>query len=331
MDNPYALTRAGDETALSYDRSQDEYRQLSMEEAAIEWLKTKAARTNSAKTERAYKSALVHFMMHLEQHRCALNSDPRVVARLAQEWSALPQKQETVSTGTRNQRLAIISSYYTFAMKHGACADNPIKYVERPPRVVEHAAPHLDKSYVNLKMSLIDTSTREGKRDKALLSIALTTGRRASELASLRWGDIDHQGNKYVVTWKRCKGAKVMHDDLSPKTIAVLLDYLKSIYGPSLERITAESPVFISFSNNHSGGQLSTQAISNIYRDRLDVTQVHVTRHTFAVNMERAGASLSEIGERLGHNNLKTTSDYMKQRHSSENKYADALEEMFGI
>jgi len=331
MDNPYALTRAGDETASIDQINRYEHQQLSMEQAALEWLKTKAARTNSAKTERAYKSALVYFTLHLEKNRCTLDSDPRTVARLAQEWADLPIKAETVSTSTRNQRLAIISSYYTYAVKHGACAENPIQYVERPPRVVEHAAPHLDMSYVNLKMGLIDTTTREGKRDKALLSLALTTGRRASELAGLRWGHISHQGNQYTVKWVRCKGAKVMEDKLSPKTAAALVEYLKSIYGPDLEKITPESPVFISFSNNHTGGQLSTQAISNIYRDRLDVTQVHVTRHTFAVNMELAGAKLSEIGERLGHNSLKTTADYMKQRHSSENKYADALEEMFGI
>jgi len=47
--------------------------------------------------------------------------------------------------------------------------------------------------------------------------------------------------------------------------------------------------------------------------------------------MERAGASLSDIGARLGHANLKTTSDYMVRLHSSENKYAGALEKMFGI
>ncbi|MBO0780988.1 MAG: site-specific integrase, partial [Ktedonobacteraceae bacterium] len=85
------------------------------------------------------------------------------------------------------------------------------------------------------------------------------------------------------------------------------------------------------YSNNHRGGPLSIQAVSDIYKKRLGVTQIHVTRHTFARNMEEAGASLSEIGERLGHSNYQVTAQYMKRLHSSENQYASKLEELFSI
>jgi hypothetical protein len=49
------------------------------------------------------------------------------------------------------------------------------------------------------------------------------------------------------------------------------------------------------------------------------------------VNLEKAGASLSEIGARLDYASLNTTSDYMKRLHSAENPYATKLGEMFGI
>lgn len=304
---------------------------LSIEEAAVKWLETKFARTGSEKTKQAYKTTLAQFDMYVRTQGSTLGSDTRQIALYAQTWASVPMKKERVSLSTVNQRLAILSSFYTFAIKQGVCEHNPIDYVERPPRNIEHAALPLDKQDVTAHMQKIDTTTLEGKRDKALLSLALTTGRRASELANLIWEDITVTGTKITVTWARCKGAKVMVDELQQKTIAALLDYLKQFYGPQLERIKATSPVFVSLSRNNYGGKLSIQAFSDICERRLGTSQFHVTRHTFSITMEDAGASLSEIGERLGHSNYKVTADYMKRLHSSENKYAEKLEEMFGI
>ncbi len=89
--------------------------------------------------------------------------------------------------------------------------------------------------------------------------------------------------------------------------------------------------MFVSLSRNNYKGTLSLQAVSDICLKRLGSSKVHTTRHTFAVNSEKAGATLSEIGDRLGHASLKTTSDYMKRLHSAENPHATKLGEMFGI
>lgn len=47
--------------------------------------------------------------------------------------------------------------------------------------------------------------------------------------------------------------------------------------------------------------------------------------------MSEAGASLEEIGDRLGHSNYKVTADYMRKRKAAQNKHGDALETMFGL
>lgn len=305
--------------------------QLAIYDVAKNWLATKFGITGSNKTKRAYQDTLDKFNIYLQETGCKLDSDPRVVGRHAQVWSAIPQEREKVSSSTANQRLAILSSFYKFAIKHGTCEYNPINYVERPKRVIQHAARHMDAKDIADKIKAIDISTLEGKRDKALISLALVTGRRSNELRSLLWEDITITGYKMILIWRRCKGAKVMTDDINLKTATVLLEYLREVYGKDLENIRSVSPIFISFSNNNRMGKLSMQAISDIYKNRLGVSQVHVTRHTFSRAMEDAGASLSEIGERLGHSNYKVTADYMKQLHSSENKYAGTLEEMFGI
>lgn len=304
---------------------------FSLQETAIYWLETKFRITNSESTKKAYQDVLAKFDIYLQERGCKLDSNPRVIGRHAQAWANIPEEKEVVSSSTVNQRLAILSSFYKFAIKQGLCEHNPIDYVERPKRIIKHAASYMDSREVAERMKAIDTVNLEGKRDKALISLALTTGRRASELANLRWQDITITGYKMIVTWPRCKGAKVMLNELKSKTAEALLDYLRGLYGENLERIKPESPIFVSLSRNNHHGKLSIQALSNIYKARLGTSQVHITRHTFAVNMERSGASLSEIGEALGHSNYAVTARYMKQLHSGENKYGDALEEMFGI
>lgn len=302
-----------------------------MQEIAKDWLETKSNRTGSKKTRRAYQDTLDKFNIYLQEQGCMLDSNPRVVGRHAQKWANLPQERDEISSSTENQRLAILSSFYKFAIKYGACEYNPINYVERPKRNIKHAALPMSANDVSEKMKAIDTSKIEGKRDKAFIGLALVTGRRAKELIDLVWGDITITGSKVIVIWRKCKGDKTMVDELSRRTVEVLLEYLREIYGQDLENIRPQSPLFVSLSNNNRGGKLSIQAVSDICKERLGVSKFHVTRHSFTISMEAAGASLSEIGERLGHSNYKVTADYMKQLHSSENKYASTLEEMFGI
>lgn len=56
-----------------------------MEAAALEWVKTKASRSNSEKTKKAYWSTYSQFKAHLEHEGLTLDGDPRAVARIAQD------------------------------------------------------------------------------------------------------------------------------------------------------------------------------------------------------------------------------------------------------
>jgi integrase len=190
---------------------------------------------------------------------------------------------------------------------------------------------NLDAEHVKKSLNSINKKTLPGLRDYALLSLALTTGRRASELAGLQWKHIRMERKKMRITWEHCKGDKQMIDEIKPQTQKALLAYLSQLHGGNLLSLAPDQPVFVSFSKNNYGGQISIQTVSDICKDRLGTSKVHATRHTFAIGMEEAGATLSDIGARLGHANLKTTSDYMQRLHSAENKYASELEKMFGI
>ena len=154
---------------------------------------------------------------------------------------------------------------------------------------------------------------------------------RADELVSLRWNDIRVYGKSMEITWQHCKGNKTMKDILGEKTRDALEAYIYALYGSELGSLRNDAPIFVSLSRNGNGQAMSTQAVSDVCKKYLGTSKVHTTCHTFAVASETAGASLSEIGQRLGHASLKTTSDYMQRLHSAENKHIKKLESLFGL
>lgn len=304
---------------------------LSLDGCIAAWLKNKSERTGSAKTKRAYSDTITGFRALLQSaHPVPLDldsTDMRAIRLAAESFAA----GTGVSSATFNQRLAILSSFYTYAIKQEVLDKHPIKLIDRRPPQEKDAALPMSDTDVMQALASIDRGTVEGLRDYALLSLAVTTGRRSRELASLVWSDIRVTSKKMLVTWQRTKGNKQMRDEIEPRTRAALLSYLHALYGADLGRLAKDAPVFVSLSKNNYKGGLSLQAVSDICKKHLGTSKVHTTRHTFAVNLEKAGASLSEIGARLGHASLKTTSEYMKRLHSAENPHAAKLGEMFGI
>jgi hypothetical protein len=111
------------------------------EEPTIEWvtsawLDAKAGRSNSQKTRRAYADVLLLFRTALLSVQVDLDGDPIAISLVAQAWASKAWKDErTVKSGTYNQRLAILSSWYRYAMQKAPrrFMSNPISLVERKP------------------------------------------------------------------------------------------------------------------------------------------------------------------------------------------------------
>ena len=332
MNDETAIAMYQDSQAVSSSSAISQQR-MTLDQVITAWLNAKSERTHSAKTQRAYDDTLTQFRAILQAAGLDLDGDPAIVATLAQGFAGQSTNGRPVAPATFNQRCAILSSFYLFAIKRNVLARNPITLVERRPVHHEHAAAPLEATEVEARLQAIDRTSLPGARDYALLALLFLTGRRASELAGLRCGDIrfGRSGNRASITWRRCKGGKVMRDDIEGQTAQALVSYLHKAYGTQLASLEKDAPVWVSVSHHNAGQAITTQAIADVCEQRLGVSKVHVTRHTFAVAMERAGASLSDIGARLGHTDLKTTSEYMKRLHSAENAYADKLETMFGM
>lgn len=314
---------------------------LSVEGMIGAWLHAKGQRSHSARTVEEYAEVLGDFRAELARAGLDLDAgDVRTLGMLAQAWAARPRARDgrPVSGATHNRRLAILSSFYTYAKRHGLLTSageplsNPVELVERARVQAYAGARPLDAVDVAARLVAIDRSARDGMRDYALLAIAVSTGRRLSELAALRWRHVTLSQGRATITWERVKGGKQMHDRLPAAVTDALLTWLYAGYGPEAATLAPDAPLWLGLGRNVKGRQpLSTDAIADLCKRHLGTSKVHTTRHTFAVAMEQAGAKLTDIQARLGHANAATTGIYLNALKAADNAYANDVAALFGI
>ncbi|MEC3982889.1 tyrosine-type recombinase/integrase, partial [Amycolatopsis sp. H20-H5] len=100
------------------------------------------------------------------------------------------------SVRTRNARLAAIHSLFDYAaLHHPEHSADIARVLAIPPKRCDHTIiTFLTNDEVDALNAAPDLDTRTGRRDHALLLLAVRTGLRASELTSLTRGDI-HLGS----------------------------------------------------------------------------------------------------------------------------------------
>ncbi len=297
------------------------------------------AHKKSERTHKAYQQTLEHFRQELRKIGADLDADVRTLMLVAQSFASSSNKQARASDSTQNTRLAILSSFYDYAIERYLLMPmddkghvmNPIKVVDRAKVEPYHDIKWLEHSDVEKRLKQIDRSTLAGQRDYILLHILFYTGRRAQEIASLRWRHV-HQGEQAItLTFEHCKGDKTMRDELPPSYSQVVLDWLQSHYG-SIENLDPDAPLWPALTVNTelAGQPLGVRAIERLCLKYLGV-HTHTTRHSFSHAMITAGATLPELQDRLGHSSLHTTGIYAKVFTGAKNPHAKKLAAMFGI
>lgn len=259
------------------------------------------------------------------------------MALVAQAYAGYSARGRQVSSATYNQRLAILSSLYAYAKKQGPQSPlylehNPVDTLDRAKVQAYASAQPLAGDVVAEQLASINQEMLSGKRDYALLSILLQTGRRAQEVASLTWGDVKMHKDRATLTFTRAKGNEKMIDELPAGVTAALLRWLHAYYGRALGKLAPETPLWVSLARDGSkGAQLGYVSINALCKKHLGTSKVHTTRHTFAHSMEAIGAPVSEIQARLGHKSLATTGRYLASLKRAENRHGDQLAALFGI
>lgn len=317
----------------------------SLDVLILGWLDAKFRRSNSKRTQDAYRDMLGQFRAALQHQGLDLDSkadnELASIALIAQAFAGFSARGKQVSPSTYNLRLSVVSSFYEYAIKQCVLIINPIARVERS-KVQQYAkARALNNEDVTRMLLAIDKSSKQGKRDYALLTLLLQTGRRLNEVVSLELQHLLIEGGKIVVSFDHCKGGKTMRDALPLPVATALLEWLHAYYGEVKIGVYGDTrPVWVCLVETkklhgrgdvHIGDRLGPQSVANVCQRWLGTSKVHVTRHTWARSMKDLGAPMSDIQKRLGHESLATTGRYLDSLSKDENPYADQLAAHYGI
>lgn len=274
-------------------------------------------------TKRAYRTAIRQFFQ-LFDWVC-----PEDVT-IAHAVAFKKHLMEHVGDATTYYRLSAMSSYFDFLRRPtGASGDpliknNPFDAVPRSdikPTPYGRAIPMEWKTLKTI-MDKLPTDP-SGIRDRAILLFFAFTGRRRTEVASLRMKDLDLKSDPKSYRC-RVKGGAVKSFELP----TICYDALKA-YWIASGRLTTLHPnagVFASLCDHSLTADgdpdkpLSSRMMNKVLRraaERADVdlatVRLHGLRHMAAKDLDRAGARLQDIQEFLGHMNPNTTAVYLQK------------------
>ena len=214
---------------------------------------------------------------------------------------------------TRNNRLAAVHSLFAYAaLRHPEHAASIQRVLAIPTRRLEtNLVTYLTDDEVDALVAACDRTTWTGRRDHALIVLAVQTGLRISELAGLRVADVSLGTGAHVHTVG--KGRKERRTPLVPLTVAVLRSWLAERGG------SPSGPLF----PTSTGRSLSRDAIERrvaLYASRAADTcpsirakhvTAHTLRHTAAMRLLLSGVDVTVIALWLGHEQVSTTSCYL--------------------
>lgn len=217
------------------------------------------------------------------------------------------------SPRSRNVRLAAIRSFFRYAALQEPLHSGLIQRVLAMPnkRFERRPIDFLVRPEIDALLAAPDRSTWAGRRDHALLLLAVETGLRCSELAGLRVESLILDRGAHV----RClgKGRKERCTPLRKTTVAVLRGWLRELAG------NLSDPLF----PNARAGQLSPDGIEYIVAKHVAIARAHcsslkrkrvtphVLRHTAAMELLKAGVDRAVIALCLGHESVETTQMYL--------------------
>jgi integrase/recombinase XerD len=168
----------------------------------------------------------------------------------------------------------------------------------------------ISTEHVGQLLASIDRRTAVGRRDYAILLLLARLGLRAGEVVSLELGDIDWNLGQVNVRGKSGQRNRLPLTTEVGKAIAAYLQRGRPHSTSRRVFLRARAPIC---------AFRGVSGIDSIIRHALQRAGIQATtsgahqfRHGLATEMLRQGASLSEIGELLGHRHPQTTKIYTK-------------------
>ena len=244
------------------------------------------------------------------------------------------ESKRNCSVATRNARLAAIHSFYRYLQYE--YLDNVYEYQKilaiKSKKLPRETMAYLKVEGIKLLLQQPDTTTKQGRRDLALLSLMYDTGARVQEMIDLTPSML-HLGNPSTVKIIG-KGNKARLVPMVEAQTVHLKNYIKEYQMDHPEKML--HPLF----TNSRKEKLTRSGVGYILQKHVvkarkvnpsiipENVSCHSLRHSKAMHLLQAGVNLVYIRDILGHVSIQTTEIYARadskqKRLALEKAYVD--------
>jgi len=223
-----------------------------------------------------------------------------------------------VSPHTQARILSGLKSFFNFLELEEVIHVNPTDNVEAP-KIGRKLPDTLSFIEIEKILAIIDLSTPDGARNRAMIEVLYSSGLRVSELISLEINNIYFDIGFLKI---HGKGNKERLVPIGSDALKYVKIYLEEIRVHVNVQKGEEHYLFL----NRRGKKLSREFVFMFVKDYVAKAGIgkkvspHTFRHSFATHLIEGGANLRVVQEMLGHESLTTTEiythldrDYLKQ------------------
>lgn len=213
-----------------------------------------------------------------------------------------------VSQATQSRIISAIRSFYKFLLISNKIQKNPAELLETP-RLVRKIPDVLSIEEIDKIIEVIDLSTDQGLRNKAIIETLYSCGLRVSELINLKISNLFLDDGFIKVVGK---GDKQRLVPISKKAIDLIVFYVYNDRKKIDIQLNFDDYLFL----NRRGKPLTRNMIFMIIKDLVKKAEIdknvspHTFRHSFATHLVEGGADLRAVQDMLGHESITTTEIY---------------------
>ena len=255
----------------------------------------------SARTIKAYQRDLDQFLQFLETEEI---EQPRQVTQHHIRAFIAQRHRQGLGGKSLQRLLSAVRSFFRWLLREGHAEHNPAIPV-RAPKSPRHLPATLDADSIGQLLN-IPCDTPLAVRDKAIMELFYSSGLRLSELATLRWEQLDLASGMVTVTGKGNRSRMI---PVGRVAVVALLEWSKT----RVKFASFEEPhVFVS----QRGSPIAVRTIQSRIRywaKHQGIPQniyPHLLRHSFASHMLESSGDLRAVQELLGHADISTTQIY---------------------
>jgi site-specific recombinase XerD len=215
--------------------------------------------------------------------------------------------------GAKHLALSITRSFFRYLFNQGLTATDLSVAIPRDNYKKQSRLPSVySKEEVKAILGTADRSTCTGKRNYAILLLAVRLGLRASDIRNLQFENISWPGSRISFVQQKTKVPIAL--PLPTDVGEALVDYLK--YGRPASDLDY---VFVEHIHPYVG--LGEKAVPRIARKAIQRSDIeignrkhgsHALRHTLANFLLGQKTSLPVISQILGHENVQTSMNYLR-------------------